>query len=238
MCAPNYEDESFGLELIFPPLPNLQEELDNIDIVEELSPWQSCYYENQCKFEAGFLANSDQTIIELYENEFPLYVFSVLRLGCDYSVFKRADRIEVEYGATGISHDPDTQVHIFGKYYKEKDTQEIGRYCLKCARESISEDRNDLVVFAFHNYMDSHEITLEFTNFLTNYKYWCYVCDRFLFDVEFHDFYGDINDCQICVSVIPHDPKYKELPLEAYETHFELGNNPVTIPLVQTGWPI
>lgn len=238
MCLPNIEEESFHLNNIFHNFEDDDSDNDTVDIVQELIPWQLCFYTNPLKFEAGFLAATDQTIIDLYANEFPNTVFSVLRLGCDYTVFKKADRIEIEYGATAISVDPDTFIHLFGKYYTERESSTIMRYCIRCMRENFTEDRNEIDVYCYHNYIDNVFIHTEVFSGITNYKYWCAICDRFLFDVEYNTDYADIDSCSACSDLVPYDPKYMDNDPTVYETHFQLRRTPLSIPLVQSGWPL
>lgn len=238
MCLPVLEEEDFNIQLLFPD-PIIEEDNDEtLDIVEYLTAWQNCYYTNQLKFEAGILAADDQYIIDLYYNEFPNTLYCVLRLGCDYSVLKRMDRIEINYGATGLTVDPDTFMHIFGKYYKpiELDDQNK-RFCLNCVRTHYTEDRNEINVYALHNYNDADTLLTNILSPLSEYKYWCYTCDRFLFDAEFDVEYTD-PFCTVCISVIPHDPKYLSGNVEEYLTICQLPNNPRTIPLTYPGWPV
>lgn len=240
MCVPKFDKpEIEPLDNILPPLPfdEIDSDAETVILNEIDFTWEESFYYNQIKFEIGFLAASDQAILDLYSFHFPNVVYSVLRKGCDWDVYKRAINLEDHFDAVGISIDPDCYLHIYGLYYMPKEpSSNIQFFCLKCVRADFSEDRNDLDVFSLHNYMSGFDVECEITSMLTNYKYWCYGCNRFLFHIDYNIDYSHL-DCLSCLAVVPHDPKYIKDTSDT-ETRGQLPNNPQTIPLIDLSWPV
>lgn len=210
---------------------------ETVIVHELLEPWQISFNDNQIKYEIGILASSDQYILDFYRDHFPNEAYAVLRKGCDYDVFSKMERLENDYGATGLTVDPDTFCHVYGLYYQDPFGLYNRRFCLACARSYISEDRRDIDPYSLHNYFDANELIFEVRSMVTHEKYWCYGCERFLFHIDYNCGYNDI-DCPVCVSVIPHDPRYLTGDACDTETIGRLPNNPRTIPLVDPSWPM
>lgn len=242
MCAPNYKniEEVKEIENLNEPLATIElEDITDNDtvILNEIDfTWEESFYFDMLKFEIGFLAAEDSRIIDLYAYHYPNEIYSVLRKGCDYQVYKKALGIEENFDAVGISIDPECYLHVYGLFYKGIDGEYSKFFCLRCAREEISNNREDLNVYSLHNYIDGNEIEIELTSMVTSYKYWCYGCDRFLFHIDYNNQYNDLN-CISCLSVIPHDPKYLE-DISSTEVIGQLPNNPNTIPDIDPSWPV
>ena len=243
MCIPKYKEveEVKEVENLNQPMQDL--DVDDISDTEtvilhdiDLS-WEESYFFDQLKFESGFLAAEDSTIIDLYQYHFPYDVYSVLRKGCDYDVYKKAVQLEEDFDAKALSIDPECWLHIYGLFYKEKDQDHYTKfYCLHCMRREFSNNREDIDVYSLHNYIHAYEIDSEITSMVTNYKYWCYSCNRFLFHIDYDEVFMS-NNCISCLSVVPHDPKYIE-DISATEVIGQLPNNTHTIPEVDLSWPV
>lgn len=213
---------------------NNSNEMTNEEIHRSLLQWQDCYYDYYLKYCSGILASSDQYILDFYATQYPDSANPVLRKGCDYLVFNRMLKLEEEYGATALTLDPESYFHVYGKFYADKfDDNGLKYYCLGCIRSAITQDRNDINVSEFHGYYTETELLNKARSAIVGFKYWCYYCDSFLFNIDSYFDYSELN-CTVCEDFVPHDPKYLE-----EDTHciIKLPSNPRTVPLEDKEWP-
>lgn len=156
-------------------------------------------YDEYCK---AIAQSSDETIINHYMHFYPDYAPPILRKGTHYTLFSKMHSIELAYDRINAVFDNDFNfIHISGVYFTEIDN-DINRYCHDCMYNNISRDPTEINAFHQHSIFYDSLIASE-TLTLCNYKhkYWCTICNCFLFTV----LCSDTNYCMECEPFITYD---------------------------------
>ena len=209
------------------------ETLDNSDIDSDSSddgspllpapeiPWFMQYppdtHFEQYKDQIDLL--SDTEIIEHYTDCYPDYAVPILSKGTSYELFSRMHNIELNVVNTpfGLVFDVDCLIHCKGIFYQTKDNP-INRYCCDCIYNNITTDKDEVNAFMQHELLfDAFEAGITFSNINVYHKYWCTICNTFLYNVEC---YTD-NHCFHCEDLINYsDDNSKTISLIQNEISF------------------
>lgn len=208
---------------------------EEINLVEHFTPWQESFETDYNRYCTGISESTDEYILEFFAHEFPDNAIPILRKGTPYDLFSRLYDLEKTYDATGLCVWPDTLIHIYGRYYEDKYSDDhVNKYCLKCFRDDISYDADEVRIYEFHQCLQGDvETCSEITNPYRSSDYWCHNCDRFLFEIADIDIIS--FDCNSC---IPNIPLNKHTIFDANTFIFSVRVNPRTFPYIDERWPV
>lgn len=199
-----YSMASFSIENFFSPVATILDEIIfmNLDLDFEVG------YDAFCKI---LTLRRDEEIVDHYANFAPDFAIPILRKGTSFKMFKRLYDIEDTLGNLNMVFCDKVFIHISGVFFCEYDNP-VNRYCFDCMYNNISKDPSDIKVFHQHKMEYSAALASDLICNKNNLvKYWCTICDCFLFNV----LCSDINMCNECDVFIKYDSN-TGLPLQFF----------------------
>lgn len=155
-------------------------------------------YDEYCK---TITQSSDEAIIEHYMHFSPDYAIPVLRKGTPFSLALKLHSIELEYGRINALIDDLNFIHFGGPFFCEPGNP-INRYCYCCMFNNISDKCYEVATYYQHKMFFNDLIAAEEIFLCANqHKYWCTICNCFLFTV----LSSDTNYCMECEPCIKYD---------------------------------
>jgi hypothetical protein len=155
-------------------------------------------YDEYCK---TITLSSDEQIVDHYNNFAPDLAIPIMRKGTDYKVFKRLYDIENTVGELNTLFDNSVYIHISGIFFQEYNNP-INRFCFDCMYNNVSNDPTEINAFHQHKMEFNSALAGDLIhNPINHYKYWCTICDCFLFNV----LCSDSNMCGECEVFITYD---------------------------------
>lgn len=176
------------------------------------------YRQLDLDFESGYDAyckilalRRDEEIIDHYANFAPDFAIPVLRKGTPYQMFRRLFDIEDTLGNLNMVFCDKVFIHISGMFFCEYNNP-VNRYCFDCIYNNISKDPSEINTFHMHKMEYSAALASDLICNKNNLvKYWCTICNCFLFTV----LCSDSNMCGECDVFIKYDSN-TGLPLQFF----------------------